>query len=606
MTLAIHCTGCNKAFNIPPDIYERRVAGKIVTLKCKSCGNPIRIDARDEATKTAETKLDTPPPPPKLDTPAVKKAAFTSGALTRQPFDAKSSKTTNPAIPAVSLKAAEKSAAQIRREPVVKGPAPAPAPAKGPLLSAKALPTQLPKPKATFERPTAPLTQTSFRRPTPAASPSAIRASRPPPDSDPEPPVKKPASPPPAPKRPLSPAQPEARALEVRSSAPPNSGPALESLWAVDLAGSDAELTNAALILAIQQGRATAETLVWRIGMPDWQPIANIPELKAHIPAAKPVKPAFPWPEEPAAVPFEDGDDFADEPTVAFRNPLMELEVKSRPKAQRPQPASRAVHEDSITRTQTDIFGILPNEPVPGAEDALKALGALRTLNAEYRPRTASQPPTTSQVAFTTADTLEAPDFRASSKKVLLLGALAVLVIAAIILGIALFPGEKTVESGSSVQSVPVSAKPSEPSPPPSVEIKPEPSSTATQEPSPPSTPDIALPKSAEDSGFLNMFSKAAAKADLGARAPKRFDANDALNAAKTRIPFAKHCALAKRVTGRALIAVSFAPSGQATDVQVSGDGLTEISRCVRDAMLAARMAPFTGTTSTANLTLSF
>ncbi|MDX2050829.1 MAG: GYF domain-containing protein [Polyangiaceae bacterium] len=719
MTLAIHCIGCNKAFNIPPDIYERRVAGKIVTLKCKQCGNPIRIDARDEATKAAEQGIAQPEvakaevPKPEVPKPEAAKpeAAKPEAVAAKKPWvntagkqatDAKSSKATNPAIPAVAFKTTTKLAEkppQVAPKPaekaapkptatVAKPAAPAtvakpaatataakPAepfvsakktslglPLREPLTPAATKPTQLASPKVTTERAPTPFAQSSYRRPTPAASPSAIRASRPPPDPDPdplpqvartpEPQAKK--APPPAPQRAAQAAKPVAAPppdpIEQVPSVPPppSSGPPLESLWAVDLPGSDAELPNDKLIAAIQEGRVSGETLVWRIGMSDWQSVKSLDVLRAHLPPPPPPPPppkesALPWMEEPAAVPFEDEDDFDDEPTVAFQNPAAVFESREKPKppplaaaspkvAPAPPPARpHAVSEESITRTQTDIFGHVAQQAVPESQDALRALNALRTLNADHRPMSAPAPLPSASV--TTARTPSAvaqaapiesirPDFRASGKKKLVFAALTVLVVAGAVAAIRL--NSSSEESAPSTLPTPAEvttpiatgkvdgagkvdrAELKRGTPPPSPEVTRNPDTTDTPPPDAPATdpkPPADTKPGAND--FLSAFSQAAGKADLGARAPKRFDPADALRAVKARVPFAKHCAAAKGVQGTAQIAVSFAPDGRAVNVQITGEGLNEIRRCLNDAMLGARMPAFTGTTSAANLTLS-
>lgn len=46
MAFSIHCDACGKSFSIPDDIYERRVAGRVVTIKCKQCKADIRVDGR--------------------------------------------------------------------------------------------------------------------------------------------------------------------------------------------------------------------------------------------------------------------------------------------------------------------------------------------------------------------------------------------------------------------------------------------------------------------------------------------------------------------------------------------------------------------------------
>ncbi|HXK17247.1 MAG TPA: GYF domain-containing protein, partial [Polyangiaceae bacterium] len=44
MSFPITCTACHKTFTISDEIYEKKVAGRVVTIKCKSCSAGIRVD----------------------------------------------------------------------------------------------------------------------------------------------------------------------------------------------------------------------------------------------------------------------------------------------------------------------------------------------------------------------------------------------------------------------------------------------------------------------------------------------------------------------------------------------------------------------------------
>jgi hypothetical protein len=45
MALSVTCPACGKSFQLAQEIYERKVAGKIVSIRCKQCQSGIRIDA---------------------------------------------------------------------------------------------------------------------------------------------------------------------------------------------------------------------------------------------------------------------------------------------------------------------------------------------------------------------------------------------------------------------------------------------------------------------------------------------------------------------------------------------------------------------------------
>src|SRR5689334_18193868 len=57
MSFPITCTACHKTFTISDEIYEKKVAGRVVTIKCKSCGHGIRVDG----SKGASAQPSTPP-----------------------------------------------------------------------------------------------------------------------------------------------------------------------------------------------------------------------------------------------------------------------------------------------------------------------------------------------------------------------------------------------------------------------------------------------------------------------------------------------------------------------------------------------------------------
>ena len=53
MSFSVTCPACGKSFQLAEEIYERKVAGKVVSIKCKQCQAGIRIDA----TKPGELKV---------------------------------------------------------------------------------------------------------------------------------------------------------------------------------------------------------------------------------------------------------------------------------------------------------------------------------------------------------------------------------------------------------------------------------------------------------------------------------------------------------------------------------------------------------------------
>lgn len=45
MGFVFDCESCGKRLTVPPALYEKRFRGRVVTISCKACGAPLRIDA---------------------------------------------------------------------------------------------------------------------------------------------------------------------------------------------------------------------------------------------------------------------------------------------------------------------------------------------------------------------------------------------------------------------------------------------------------------------------------------------------------------------------------------------------------------------------------
>ena len=63
MSFPITCTACQKTFTISDEIYEKKVAGRVVTIKCKSCAQGIRVDGTKGGTAAAPSPAATTPEP---------------------------------------------------------------------------------------------------------------------------------------------------------------------------------------------------------------------------------------------------------------------------------------------------------------------------------------------------------------------------------------------------------------------------------------------------------------------------------------------------------------------------------------------------------------
>ena len=60
MAFPIKCGDCQKSFSISDEVYNRKVRGKQVTIKCKSCGAAIRVDGT-KGSKPPEGGHSSPP-----------------------------------------------------------------------------------------------------------------------------------------------------------------------------------------------------------------------------------------------------------------------------------------------------------------------------------------------------------------------------------------------------------------------------------------------------------------------------------------------------------------------------------------------------------------
>src|SRR5450755_3209835 len=74
MPLPITCAACQKTFSIADDVYERKVKGRVVTIKCKQCQAGIRVDGTKD-TPAFSMAGDSVRPPPAAAAPAPAAAA---------------------------------------------------------------------------------------------------------------------------------------------------------------------------------------------------------------------------------------------------------------------------------------------------------------------------------------------------------------------------------------------------------------------------------------------------------------------------------------------------------------------------------------------------
>src|SRR5207253_709984 len=71
MPYPIACAACGKTFSITDDLYERKIVGHVVTIKCKQCQANIRVDGTQANTaKAAPNQASDDATPPADASPA--------------------------------------------------------------------------------------------------------------------------------------------------------------------------------------------------------------------------------------------------------------------------------------------------------------------------------------------------------------------------------------------------------------------------------------------------------------------------------------------------------------------------------------------------------
>lgn len=415
MPFPITCTACGKTFSIADDVYERKVKGRVVTIKCKQCQAGIRIDdthgsaSADDAEPLSVAQPE--PPPTKAAAPAP--AAVAAPKADPAPIEA----------PKVEAPRTEVKAEAPKAQPAAAGPAAA-APKAQPAAAAAAAPKAQPvatastpkaqpaaaAPKAQAHAPRSPTllgiaapkeptAAGSAPTPTAAKAQPAAAAPRAQPVATGAPRAQPVAAAPRAqaagatPKAPTATATPivgvagtaKGDAAKTPDGAAPIANPAepaaaspspgTEVLWAVDFPdGQDRELTAAQVKKELASGTINETTLVWREGMDEWKELGQVPELlsPAAAPAPKPASPAPQRAKAPSAPLLEPGAQRPRAPSSP--GPLEALGPRPRaasspvipePPAQRPRaPSAPVIAEPPAQRPRAPSAPALP-APAP-------------------------------------------------------------------------------------------------------------------------------------------------------------------------------------------------------------------------------------------------
>lgn len=276
MPFPVTCPACGKSFSISDDVYDQKIKGRVVSVKCKQCQAAIRLDG----TKPAGAGS------------APGHSVVSSAASTAAPLGAAAAQ----ARPA----AAPPSAPVAAPQPPSPGGAPATAKAAAPPRAAvpasAAARTAATAPNATASRPKAAVAvpraalAEKASPPSPVQPQAALSPSAPTPAAQPAAGVHSQAAGAP---------QPRAAAPTLPVQAPTAEGPAAQAtakplaeplLFAVDSPGGDRELTEQQIATELAQGSVTADTLVWRDGMPEWLEVKKVPELARLLKRTEPLR----------------------------------------------------------------------------------------------------------------------------------------------------------------------------------------------------------------------------------------------------------------------------------------------------------------------------
>lgn len=63
MPYAVTCRSCGARFSIGDELYRKRFAGRVITLRCKQCQGPIRLNASETPSRPQQNKRPVPSPP---------------------------------------------------------------------------------------------------------------------------------------------------------------------------------------------------------------------------------------------------------------------------------------------------------------------------------------------------------------------------------------------------------------------------------------------------------------------------------------------------------------------------------------------------------------
>ncbi|HEY2409812.1 MAG TPA: GYF domain-containing protein [Polyangiaceae bacterium] len=652
MPYPITCSACGKTFSITDDLYERKIVGHVVTIKCKQCqanirvdgtqakaGNKGDVDAGKTTSATARSEVVKPahdaPPEPELAKPVetANRVEDSSAEPARVVQEAKPAGA--PKQAQETPKATADTPAQIAPEkessPIAKATGgTAAAGASAPRVDApKPAPAKAAFPQAKITRPD------TTKQAAPLATKARIATEA------------KPAAQPTSP-RAAAPAAAAAPAVAPLAAAAPTHV-AADRLWAVDYSdGQDREFTDEQVALELRAGAITANTLVWRDGMDEWKELAEVPELAKFLakdalapdapkpPAATPEarKPAPSSPQVPESPPKAGG---APRARAASAPNLDHAAARA---ARPPAPSSPGLAPAPIAAPPPVPAPIAapppaptpiaapPPAPAPIAATAAAPVPPARPptpsrpglpgapFNAPAFPNNGAAPvvlvPTLSQATQLAVPSMvpmaigATDDWPAAPKKrtPLIIGII-VVVLGVVGAVIAVTSSSPTPGPPPSIAALP----PSVPSTPRAPETSDQQTQQPDQQPGLPGEPNTR-PATTPNGGFAELFANGARRADekRGVTGPtQRFDPNAAKAALTAAAQSISVCREKGGPTGKATVVVTFDPDGKVTTATVSDAPFagTATGNCIAQAMKRATVPPFNGLPGTISKSLS-
>ncbi|MEO7037533.1 MAG: GYF domain-containing protein [Polyangiaceae bacterium] len=627
MPFPITCAACQKAFSIADDVYERKVKGRVVTIKCKQCQAGIRVDGTKE-TPVFSLADDVRPQPVAAAAPA---PAVAEPELPSEPATTRA--TVPKAEPLLVVPKLAPAAAAAKAAPVANA-----APKAAPVAAVKAAPAAV---KA------APAAAAAKAAATPAAKAQPVGV-KPPPAA---PALKIPPAPVAAApvaaavKAPVATATPKAPPVAVQT---PPAAPALkaqattqavaapvepptETLWAVDYPdGEDRELTRLAIQQALTSGAINPTTLVWREGMDEWLELGQVPELKSLTEPARPAAappqrpkaasaPAFDVPpQRPKAASAPAFDVPPQRPRAATLPafsmaelsatlPQVPAELPLPPQAQRP-PAPSAPVIDFAPRGAPAAPAQAPIPKLPISARTPPSFPASPGLvAAAANPFSGGMPAHPFGHASPTPFGAVAPvtgldEYPSKSKTPLIVGSVAFLAVAA---GAIFF---LTRSSDELPPPAPISALPAAaPTTVRTAAPEPAPTQDAPTTGQPTAAPgsnaalqDPSTRQTTPNAGFAELFARDARAADEkhGVTGPtQRFDPAAAKAALTTAAGATAQCREKGGPAGKASVVVTFEASGKVSTATVSDAPFagTSSGACIAAALKQATVPPFSG-----------